>query len=56
VTSKRAEEYRLLARECLQTARTVSTAKARATLLKMAETWERLAEEQEAAQSKDHDD
>jgi hypothetical protein len=49
VTHKRAEEYRRLAQECLIAARTVSTAPARSTLIKMAQVWERLADEQEKA-------
>jgi hypothetical protein len=49
VTHKRAEEYRRLAEECLIAARTVSTGPARSTLIKMAQVWERLADEQEKA-------
>jgi hypothetical protein len=43
----RAEEYRRLAHECIETAGTVSTQQARATLVQMAEVWLRLAEQQE---------
>jgi hypothetical protein len=49
VTRKRAEEYRRLEQECLIAARTVSGGSARATLIRMAQIWERLAVEQEAA-------
>ena len=52
VTHKRAEEYRRLAQECLIAARTVSTGPARSTLIKMAQVWERLADEQEKDQEK----
>jgi hypothetical protein len=48
VTSK-AEEYRYLARECLQAARSIQNQESRVTLIRMAEVWQRLAEEQEAA-------
>jgi hypothetical protein len=49
VTRKRAEEYRRLAEECLVAARTISTGSTRTTLIRMAQIWERLANEQEAA-------
>jgi len=49
VPHKRAEEYRRLAQECLIAARTVSVGPARSTLIKMAQVWERLADEQEKA-------
>jgi hypothetical protein len=52
VTHKRAEEYRRLAQECLIAARTVSTGPARSSLIKMAQVWERLADEQEKEQEK----
>jgi hypothetical protein len=41
----RAEEYRRLARQCLETARTISSEEGRATLLQMAQVWQRLADE-----------
>jgi hypothetical protein len=41
----RAEEYRRLARQCLETARTISNEEGRATLLQMAQVWQRLADE-----------
>jgi hypothetical protein len=47
VTSARAEQYRRLARQCLAMARTISTEEARAELILMAQTWYRLAEEQD---------
>src|SRR5262249_37758954 len=47
MTRARAEEYRRLAQECLALARTVSTREARANFVAMAETWLRLAEEQD---------
>jgi len=47
MTRARAEEYRRLAQECLALARTVSTGEARANFVAMAETWLRLAEEQD---------
>jgi hypothetical protein len=47
VTGARAEQYRRLARQCLAMARTVSTEEARAELTLMAQTWFRLAEEQD---------
>jgi hypothetical protein len=49
VTRKRAEEYRRLAEECLIAARTISGGPARATLIRMAQVWERLAVQQEEA-------
>ena len=47
MTRERAEEYRRLARECLKTARTVSTEETRTALIARAEALFRLAEEQE---------
>jgi hypothetical protein len=41
----RAEEYRRLAQQCLETARTISNEEGRATLLQMAQIWQRLADE-----------
>ena len=41
----RAEEYRRLARQCLETARTISNEEGRATLVQMAQVWQRLADE-----------
>jgi len=49
VTRKRAEEYRRLEQECLIAARTVSAGSVRATLIRMAQVWDRLAVEQEEA-------
>jgi hypothetical protein len=46
--SCRADEYRRLARECLATARTISTGETRTALIDMARIWTRLAEEQDA--------
>jgi hypothetical protein len=40
-----ADEYRRLARECLETARTLSNEEGRAALLQMAQVWQRLADE-----------
>jgi hypothetical protein len=37
--------YRRLAQECLETARTIHDAEARATLVEMAQIWQRLADE-----------
>jgi hypothetical protein len=44
-----AERYRRHAQECLKTAQTMSTQEGRTTLLEMARSWQRLAEQQEAA-------
>jgi hypothetical protein len=49
VVASREAEYRRLARECLEMARTVTTENARAALIEMAQVWQRLAEEQEAS-------
>jgi hypothetical protein len=49
VTRKRAEEYRRLAGECLILARKVAGGSPRATLIRMAQVWERLAVQQEEA-------
>jgi hypothetical protein len=49
MTKKRADEYRRLAEECLIAARTMSTGPGHATLIRMAQVWERLAVEQEEA-------
>jgi hypothetical protein len=49
VTASKAQEYRRLAQECRTMARSVSTEEARTALLEMAQTWLRLAEEQEVA-------
>jgi hypothetical protein len=49
VTRKRAEEYRRLAEECLVAARAISIGSTRTTLIRMAQIWERLADEQEKA-------
>jgi hypothetical protein len=45
----RADEYRRLARECLELVYTVATERARLTLTEMAQTWTRLADEQDQA-------
>jgi hypothetical protein len=47
VTHNKAEEYRRHAQECLEVARPLSPETGRATLIEMARTWLRLAEEQE---------
>jgi hypothetical protein len=44
----RADEYRLLARECVSIALSSSTEEARLTLIEMARVWTRLADEQGA--------
>jgi hypothetical protein len=44
--ASRAEEYRRLARECLAIAHAFPIGKRRATLLQMAQVWQRLADEQ----------
>jgi hypothetical protein len=48
MTRARAEEYRRRAQECLDAARLISIETSRAALLDMAQSWLRLAEEQEA--------
>jgi hypothetical protein len=48
VTQTRAEEYRRRAQECLDLARKISLEKERAIILAMAQSWLRLAEQQEA--------
>jgi len=45
----RAEHYRELARECLEVAKTLPNGKLRTSMLEMADTWERLAQEQNHA-------
>jgi hypothetical protein len=47
MTRARAEEYRRRAQECLDAARLISIETSRAALLDMAQSWLRLAEEQE---------
>jgi chromosome segregation ATPase len=47
--ASRAEHYRELARECLEVAATLPDGKLRDSMLQMAETWERLAQEQQNA-------
>jgi hypothetical protein len=47
----RAEEYRRLAQQCLEMARTISNQDVRATLIHMAQVWQRLANEQESGTS-----
>jgi hypothetical protein len=46
VTRSKAEGYRRLAQQCLAMAHTVSTEEARASLVAMAQVWQRLADEQ----------
>jgi hypothetical protein len=47
VTHTKAAEYRRLAQECLAMALTLSTLDGRASLVAMAQVWQRLADEQE---------
>jgi hypothetical protein len=47
VTRARAEEYRRRAQDCLALAREISLESERAVVLNMAQTWLRLAEQQE---------
>jgi hypothetical protein len=47
VTRARAEEYRRRAEECLDLARRISLERDRAVILDMAQSWLRLAEQQE---------
>jgi len=49
MTRARADEYRRRAQECLDLAREISLERDRAVVLDMAQSWLRLAEEQEAA-------
>ena len=49
VVAGRADEYRRLAKRCLEMMRTVSSPDGRATLVDIAQVWLRLAEEQERA-------
>jgi hypothetical protein len=49
MTRPRADEYRRRAQECLDLAREISLERDRAVVLDMAQSWLRLAEEQEAA-------
>jgi hypothetical protein len=42
-----AERYRRLAHQCLEIARTIADQDARATLIEMAQVWQRLAEQQD---------
>jgi hypothetical protein len=49
IVGERADEYRRLARECLEMAYTVSIEQSRRSLIEMARVWTRLAEEQDAA-------
>jgi hypothetical protein len=46
VAANRAEQYRRLARECLENAQTFPLGKRRTVLLQMAQVWQRLADEQ----------
>jgi hypothetical protein len=50
VTRARAEEYRRKAQECFDLAREISLESERAVVLDMAQTWLRLAEQQEKLQ------
>ena len=45
----RVEEYRCLANECRELAKTLPPGDTRATVMEMAEQWDRLAEQQECA-------
>jgi hypothetical protein len=47
LTRSKAEGYRRLAQQCLAMAHTVSTEEARASLVAMAQVWQRLADEQD---------
>jgi hypothetical protein len=47
--ASRAEEYRRLSQQCLELARTISSPDGHATLVQMAQVWQRLADEQEAS-------
>ena len=47
MTRSRAEDFRRLAQDCLDTACTIPRPEARAILVQMAQLWLRLAEEQE---------
>ena len=49
MTRARADEYRRRAQECLDFEREISLERDRAVVLDMAQSWLRLAEEQEAA-------
>jgi len=49
MTRARADEYRRRGQECLDLAREISLERDRAVVLDMAQSWLRLAEEQEAA-------
>ena len=47
-----AARYRRLARECLEMARTITSCKRRATLIEMAQVWQRLADEKNGSLSR----
>jgi hypothetical protein len=49
--ASRAEHYRELARESLEVAATLPDGKLRDSMLQMAETWDRLAQEQQQDQA-----
>lgn len=49
----RSDDYRRYAKECLDMASTVQEAKARASLLQMAQVWLRLAQEHDAKTKSD---
>jgi hypothetical protein len=49
VTTTRADQYRQLARDCHFLARSLPPGESRSAMLKMAEEWDRLADEQEHA-------
>jgi hypothetical protein len=51
MTLARAEAYRRRAQECLDAARLISLETSRAALIEMAQSWLRLAEEQEAQEA-----
>jgi hypothetical protein len=49
----RSDDYRRYAKECLDMANTVQDAKARASLLQMAQVWLRLAQQHDAKKKSD---
>jgi hypothetical protein len=49
MSESRAEEYRRLARDCLEMVKTVSSEQARQGLIEMARVWARLADQQASA-------
>jgi hypothetical protein len=49
VTNTRADQYRQLARDCHFLARSLSPEESRSAMIRMAEEWDRLANQQEQA-------